>query len=150
MVRFARRGYEQFYIVDNTFNRPEAHALEVCRLLEPLGGRWRCIIYPHKVSAELVRAMGRAGCVEVALGFESGSQPVLDAMNKHYTQADVRRVSAMLADRSVHRSCSVRSPDGPAPPAGRRPPGRALCPRGLRAGSVCGSRRGARCWRWPP
>ena len=103
VVRFARRGYEQFYVVDNTFNRPEAHALEVCRLLEPLGVRWRCIIYPHKVSAELVSAMGRAGCVEVALGFESGSQPVLDAMNKHYTPADVMQVSAMLGDVGIRR-----------------------------------------------
>ena len=55
------------------------------------------------LGAELVRAMGQAGCVEVALGFESGSQPVLDAMNKHYTPPEVKRVSAMLAAAGIRR-----------------------------------------------
>ena len=103
VARFRRRGFEQFYIVDNTFNRPEAHALEVCRLLEGMKVRWRCIIYPFGVSQQLIRAMGQAGCVEVSLGFESGCHQVLEAMNKHYRARDVERVSSMLADQGIRR-----------------------------------------------
>ena len=54
---------------------------------------WRCIVYPHRLQEDLVRAMAEAGCVEVSLGFESGSPVVLREMNKRFTPDDVRATS---------------------------------------------------------
>jgi radical SAM superfamily enzyme YgiQ (UPF0313 family) len=103
--RAAAAGFCRVYFVDNTFNLPAAYALELCRQIERLGlgVSWRCILYPHDVSDDLVQAMARAGCVEVSVGFESGSPRVLRAMNKRYTPEDVRRVSEMLAERGILR-----------------------------------------------
>lgn len=101
----AARGYRQIFFVDNAFNLPEGTAFELCAGLEALdpGVKWRCILYPHAVREDLVRAMARAGCVEVSLGFESGSPAVLKAMNKRFTPAEVHALSDLLADYGIRR-----------------------------------------------
>jgi len=103
--RVAEAGFTRFYFVDNTFNLPLSYALELCRCLTALGLpiTWRCILYPHAVPDELVKAMAEAGCVEVSLGFESGSTAVLRAMNKRFEPEEVRRISATLATHGIRR-----------------------------------------------
>jgi len=103
--RIADAGYERFYFVDNTFNLPPSHAKELCRRMAAarLNVAWRCILYPHLVSEELVAAMAEAGCVEVSLGFESGSKGVLRALNKRFEPDEVRRISDLLAGHGIRR-----------------------------------------------
>jgi radical SAM superfamily enzyme YgiQ (UPF0313 family) len=98
-------GFRMFYFVDNSFNISESHAFETCRWLEELapGATWRCILYPHRVGEDLVRAMAESGCVEVSLGFESGSEQVLREMNKRFTPDDVRAASDLLAAHGIRR-----------------------------------------------
>lgn len=98
-------GLRRIYFVDNSFNIPEEYALALCRLLEAaaLGITWRCILYPHRVTEELVASMARSGCVEVSLGFESGSKAVLREMNKRYTPDDVRKTSELLRAHGIRR-----------------------------------------------
>jgi len=105
VAALGRAGYRRVYFVDNSFNIPEKHAFELCAQLERLrtGVAWRCILYPHLVPEALVEAMARAGCVEVSLGFESGSLRVLREMNKRFTPTDVRGISDMLAARGIRR-----------------------------------------------
>jgi radical SAM superfamily enzyme YgiQ (UPF0313 family) len=105
IARLAARGFRQFYFVDNSFNIPEPHALELCdhlRALQPKV-RWRCILYPHRVEDKLVRAMADAGCFEAALGFESASTRVLTAMHKRFGAEDVRQISQLLATHGIRR-----------------------------------------------
>jgi radical SAM superfamily enzyme YgiQ (UPF0313 family) len=103
VARLARAGCRRFYFVDNSFNIPESHALEVCRWMKELapGVEWRCILYPHLVGEELVRAMAEAGCVEVSLGCESGCERILRAMNKRFTPDDVRAATGLLAAHGI-------------------------------------------------
>lgn len=101
----ARAGVRRVYFVDNSFNVPEAYALDLCARLGRLERRveWRCILYPSRLSERLVDALAAAGCVEASLGFESGSDRILRAMNKRFTVEDVRRAAAQLAGRGVRR-----------------------------------------------
>ena len=105
VAQLGHAGYRRVYFVDNSFNIPEQHAFELCEALERLraGVSWRCILYPHRVPAAMAASMGRAGCVEVSLGFESGSLRVLREMNKRFTPDDVREVSDMLAAHGIRR-----------------------------------------------
>jgi radical SAM superfamily enzyme YgiQ (UPF0313 family) len=105
LTELTRRGVRQVYFVDNSFNVPEGHALALCRQLQGLRPRvrWRCIIYPRRISEELVRAMAEAGCVEAALGFESGDERVLERLNKHFTPAEVRETSTLLGRYGIRR-----------------------------------------------
>jgi radical SAM superfamily enzyme YgiQ (UPF0313 family) len=101
----AAMGYRRFFFVDNSFNIPERHARELCCRLAELEPHvmWRCILYPHMVSEELVGAMSAAGCVEVSLGFESGSVQILREMNKRYSPEDVRAVCGLLKAHGIRR-----------------------------------------------
>ena len=103
--RVANAGFERFFFVDNTFNFPLSYAMELCRRIaaQRLNIAWRCILYPHRVPEELVAAMAEAGCVEVSLGFESGSKDVLRAMNKQFEPEEVRRISDLLAKHGIRR-----------------------------------------------
>ena len=91
--------------MDNTFNLPEHYAQALCEQITAAGLdiRWRAILYPGQVSEKLVRAMARSGCRDVALGFESGFQPILDALNKRFSLDDIRRASRLLADHGIAR-----------------------------------------------
>jgi radical SAM superfamily enzyme YgiQ (UPF0313 family) len=62
---------------------------------------WVCILYPGNIEEELIKAMAEAGCREVSLGFESGSEKILSIMNKKYTLSDVRRTSELLAKYKI-------------------------------------------------
>lgn len=103
VARLAAAGIQKLYFVDNTFNVPEAQALAICRLIAPLGVRWRCIVYPQRLSEELAAAMAGAGCVSVALGCESGDPGVLRGLNKHFTPEQVVEVNARLRRHGIGR-----------------------------------------------
>lgn len=103
--RLADAGFDHFYFVDNTFNFPSSYAREICRLIlrGGLNITWRCITYPLNIDEELVVSMAKAGCREVGLGFESGSERILSLMNKRFKPADVRRISMMLAEQGIRQ-----------------------------------------------
>jgi len=99
-------GFRDFYFVDNTFNITLEYAKELCRQLiaAELGIDWWAIIYPKWVDPELVELMARAGCTQVSLGFESGSEPVLRQLNKQFNCAEVAAIAAMFRDAGIKRN----------------------------------------------
>jgi radical SAM superfamily enzyme YgiQ (UPF0313 family) len=103
--RYAEAGLDHFFFVDNTFNLPSAYANTLCEQIisSKLKITWRCILYPWKVDDELIEKMAKAGCKEVSLGFESGSEKILAKMNKKYSPADVRQISEMLKNLGIGR-----------------------------------------------
>ena len=103
---YNRAGYSRFFFVDNTFNLPPAYAKALCDGIVDKGPdlSWRCIIYPRNVDEELAEKMAAAGCVEVSLGFESGSPEMLRALNKKFTPEDVRTVSARLRKHNLRQT----------------------------------------------
>ena len=48
--------------------------------------------------------MSDAGCVQVSLGFESGSPEVLKLFDKKFSPDDIRRIAAMFARQGVKRT----------------------------------------------
>jgi len=102
---YADIGFERFFFVDNIFNFPLSYAKALCDRIVATGLKikWRCILYPWKIDEALVEKMAQAGCREVALGFESGSEQVLKRLNKRFRPDDVRRISEMLGNQGIHR-----------------------------------------------
>lgn len=45
--------------------------------------KWECQIHARTMRPEMAKLMKQAGCVQVAIGFESGSQKILDTINKN-------------------------------------------------------------------
>ena len=105
LTEMREAGCRSFNFVDNTFNLPPAYAKAICRAILRAGldiDMW-CIIYPKWVDGELVDLMARAGCRQVSLGFESGSDRMLRALNKRYCGEDVREVSGRFREAGVGR-----------------------------------------------
>lgn len=105
IARWREAGVYKFYFVDNTFNLPPSHAKEICRKIinRGLDIRWVSILYPEHVDKELAELMGKAGCEQVSIGFESGSERILKNMNKRFTLKGVRLISEMLSDHGIRR-----------------------------------------------
>ncbi|MBW2407092.1 MAG: radical SAM protein [Deltaproteobacteria bacterium] len=103
--RYVEAGFDRFFFVDNIFNLPPSYAKEFCdQLLKSgLNTSWRCILYPRKVDEELVQKMSDAGCKEVSLGFESGSEKILRALNKNFQPEDIRLISERLKRYGILR-----------------------------------------------
>ena len=102
----ASRGFRDFGFVDNTFNIPPSYARGLCRAIIQRGlniNLW-CIVYPKWVDRELAEVMARAGCREVSLGFESGSDRMLASFNKRFKGEEVRMISRMFADAGIRRT----------------------------------------------
>jgi radical SAM superfamily enzyme YgiQ (UPF0313 family) len=103
--KYTESGLYHFFFVDNTFNLPSVYAKTLCEHLisSKLKITWRCILYPWKVDDVLAEKMAKAGCREVSMGFESGSDKILTKMNKKYLPADVRKISNRLKNFGIVR-----------------------------------------------
>ncbi len=103
MTRWHEAGTRRFYFVDNTFNLPVSYAKEICRKLidHSLGIRWWSIVYPKGIDEELARLMAGAGCEQVSLGFESGSEQILKKMNKRFLPDEVREASELFFNQGI-------------------------------------------------
>ncbi len=61
--------------------------------------KWECQIHARRIRPDVLRLMKKAGCVQVTIGFESGSQRMLDRMVKHATVEQ-----NMEAARHIHEA----------------------------------------------
>jgi radical SAM superfamily enzyme YgiQ (UPF0313 family) len=103
--KYVAEGYDHFFFVDNTFNLPRKHAEAICDGIIDAGLNisWQCIFYPWNVAEGLIEKMARAGCTDVSLGFESGSDKILAIMNKRFRAEEVRKISEMLKRHSIRQ-----------------------------------------------
>lgn len=60
-------------------------AYELCEKIKPLKIYWNCQGRVNTVDLQLLKAMKAAGCTNVGYGVESGSQKILNNMNKKVT-----------------------------------------------------------------
>ena len=104
LSRLGRQYHPTFVdIVDGTFtyNRPFIEAF--CRRLidrgEPL--LWRCTARYDTVDAQLLPLLKQAGCAALYFGLESGSQRVLDRVDKRLTLEQIRRRSQLVRDHGM-------------------------------------------------
>ena len=90
-------GMDSVHFYDNNFFVKEDHAREVAERMMPLGIRWWCearVDALSRYSDETWRMLKRAGLTMVFCGAESGSDAVLEKMNKGTTTAQILEVAA--------------------------------------------------------
>lgn len=78
-------GFTGLMIYDDTFTLRCQRVLDLCRAIEPYDLLWKAFIRSDKIDTDLAFAMSKAGCVEVSIGVESGSQYILDTVCKRTT-----------------------------------------------------------------
>jgi radical SAM superfamily enzyme YgiQ (UPF0313 family) len=77
-------NFKHFLFLDDTITIRKKRLLELCSRMEQLDIKWRC--YARTTTTkEMLVAMKKAGCVEIGVGVESGSQKILDIVDKKET-----------------------------------------------------------------
>ncbi len=97
--QLAVTGVRDIEFVDNVFNHPLDHAVEVCEALIRSGVRARfqsVELNPSSFDDCLVAAMERAGFVGMGITVESASDRVLHRLHKGFTAWDVYRCAEIV------------------------------------------------------
>jgi anaerobic magnesium-protoporphyrin IX monomethyl ester cyclase len=71
--------------VDDTFILNKKRLIEICDYIKKLDIKWFFLTRTDHVDLKLFEKMVDSGCVSVTFGFESGSNKILDVMNKRTT-----------------------------------------------------------------
>ncbi len=98
--RIAARGSRIIEFVDNVFNAPREHALQVCEAL--IRCRTECSflsleLNPAGFTGELLTAMERAGFAGIGLTVESASDAVLQGLGKGFSSREVHAAADLVS-----------------------------------------------------
>lgn len=91
-------GIREVLFYDDNFTLRRERVLALCELLErrKLELSWAANARVDRVDPEMLAAMKRAGCWRLLLGIESGSQRILDRVQKGITKEQVSDAVAMI------------------------------------------------------
>jgi anaerobic magnesium-protoporphyrin IX monomethyl ester cyclase len=93
-----RYAPDHLWIVDDVFGLKPGWVEEFAALLEERNARvpFRCLMRADQVTPSVAAALAAAGCRMLWMGAESGSQRVLDAMEKGLRVDDIRVANRLL------------------------------------------------------
>jgi len=92
-------GFRALMFYDDTFILRPERVVAICHHLRRLGVVWRCFVRGDLIvrhGRDFVRFLANCGCVEVAMGVESGSDTILGAIHKGETVAEIRTAVSWL------------------------------------------------------
>lgn len=90
-------GVDIFIIQDSSIGNFRRVWEEVCRRLITKGSpyKWWANLRVNQVDEDFLRLLKEAGCIKLFFGFESGSQRMLDKMNKRITVEQCRKAATL-------------------------------------------------------
>jgi radical SAM superfamily enzyme YgiQ (UPF0313 family) len=93
----AKLPVRMIQIKDDTFTTNKKRVVELCRRIRErnLSFFWSCDTRVDLLTEELLREMRLAGCQRLSLGVESGSQRILDAIDKKITVDEILASTAL-------------------------------------------------------
>jgi len=94
-------GIRGVFFNDEMLVGSKKRVYELCEKIGPLGLKWNCQGRANLMDKDMLENMKSAGCVSVGYGVETGSQAILDAMNKNQTLEDVTRAVNMTVSAGI-------------------------------------------------
>lgn len=94
--------------IDDTFNVPKGRFKDILRMMirNKYGFKWNSYLRSDHADEEAIELMARSGCEGVFLGVESGSDQMLQRMNKSSRRQDYMRVIPLLKQHGVSTHAS--------------------------------------------
>jgi len=104
--KYKLRGFE---IVDDLFAMNDRYVQEFCDGLIDRGLKlkWRCNSRIDTLSPEMLSAMKKAGCIALIFGVESGSQRMLDLMNKKITVEETKKAFRLCKEARISAMANI-------------------------------------------
>jgi anaerobic magnesium-protoporphyrin IX monomethyl ester cyclase len=84
-----RHGLRGAWFLDDDLAGSSAWMGQLCDAIGPTGLAWSCQARLDRLERPLLDAMARAGCVQIEVGVESGSDRILQALSKRQSVAEV-------------------------------------------------------------
>lgn len=104
LERLIPDGYQDFEFVDNVFNAPYDHALEICESIrrKDIRARFTAMdIHPGELDHTLLSAMAGAGFCGMGVTAESAADCVLEGLGKDFRQADLIRAANQIREYPI-------------------------------------------------
>lgn len=95
-------GVELFYFDDDTLVIDKKRMSNLCDAIKPLDIKWNCLNRVDCCDAEVVKKMKGAGCIGMVIGFESGSNKILEINNKRTTVQQAYDCIDILKENDIH------------------------------------------------
>jgi radical SAM superfamily enzyme YgiQ (UPF0313 family) len=94
-------GIGGFAIVDDNFIVDKRKVHDVAESIQDLGVKWSALSRVDTIDKELLTAMASSGCIEIKFGMESGSQRILDAMQKNTTPEQILEAARLSYEAGI-------------------------------------------------
>ena len=73
---------KNFFIIDDNFLFFKNRCIEACKVLKEYDVSFYTVSRADAINEDVLKALKEAGCHTIAIGVESGSQKILDLLNK--------------------------------------------------------------------
>ena len=80
-------GYQAIQFYDDLFAISMGRVRELCNIIKKFDIKFRCCGHARTLTQEMAELLSDAGCIEMSYGAETGSQKILNAVNKRTTVA---------------------------------------------------------------
>jgi radical SAM superfamily enzyme YgiQ (UPF0313 family) len=94
-------GMREFYLIDDTFTLSKKRVNNFCDMIEDREYKWSCLTRVDRIDKYLLEKMMNSGCSLIKVGIESGSQKVLDLMNKRTTIKEIEDTAELLNEKNM-------------------------------------------------
>jgi anaerobic magnesium-protoporphyrin IX monomethyl ester cyclase len=101
-----RYAVPYFSFWDASFTLNKKWVLQLCKELADLDSNleWECMTRIDSFDNELIAAMKKAGCRRIRIGIESGSDDVLNYLNKGYSVNQIKKQAKILNENNLNWS----------------------------------------------
>lgn len=105
LKRLKKLGYREFHVLDDQFTTNIKKAKEICEeiIKSGINMTWnlRTGVRVDRVDKEFLSLAKRSGCYQMGVGFESGSQSCLDAIDKGIKTEQALRAAEMIRKMGI-------------------------------------------------
>ncbi len=110
----SRQGYKEVFFRDETFTAFKKRNMVICEemLKRKIDLTWVCNARVDLIDKEMMALMKKAGCHYIKFGIESGSQRILDTIQKGYVMEDAHKAfeNAARAGLKTHAHFMIGHP----------------------------------------
>ena len=109
MERMLKIGFREIHIIDDLFTADMKRAYTICEEIQKRGLKFpwypRGGIRVDRVNLELLKAMKRAGCYRIPFGIESGSQRIIDTIDKKIMLEQAEKALKEAKEAGLETEC---------------------------------------------
>lgn len=106
--KYYKKGESYFAFLDDTFTANKIRLFNFCDYImkSKIKIVWRCDSRTDILSYEMIDKLKEAGCIAIHVGVESGSQDVINQINKHISLEKTEDLIKYMADKRLQVMCS--------------------------------------------